>query len=152
MALRTCQICGYAQAPEKKSCPACGWAANIKVIDEVAKLLEWENQMIQQIRAVYPAGMAPAGSTPLDPMSVSIVLALKDSPLSDDADRVGKSLAAKSYLILRLGKIRAAEQKANALYDYGVQLAYGGKNTVLMGTDKELLILMANFTPLVTPT
>ncbi len=69
-----------------------------------------------------------------------------------DADRVGKSLAAKSYLILRLAKIRAAEQKANALYDYRVQLAYGGENTTLMGTDKELLILLANFTPLVAPT
>jgi len=151
MALRTCQICGYTQAPEKKNCPACGWAANSKLVDEVAKLLEWENRMIQQIRAVYPTGMAPAGSTPLDPMSVSIVLALKDSPFSDDADRVCKSLAAKSYLILRLAKIKAAEQKANALYDYGIQLAYGGENTIFMGTDKELLILLAHFTPLVTP-
>ena len=50
---------------------------------------------------------------------------------SDDAQRVTEALAAKTFLMLRIAKIRAGEAKANAI--------------------KELLILMAHFTPILLP-
>jgi hypothetical protein len=153
MKMRTCQICGYTKALEKKKCPACGWAVNTdpQEDDELRRILKWEESMIEQIRGVFPAGMAPVGAIPLEPMSLSIVVALKDSAFSDDTQRVAEALAAKTFLMLRIAKIRAGEAKANAIYDYRLQLAYGGENTILMGADKELLILMAQFTPIVLP-
>ena len=95
--------------------------------------------MIDQIRGVFPVGMAPAGTIPLEPMSLSIVVALKDSAFSDDTQRVAEALAAKTFLMLRIAKIRAGEAKANAIYDYRLQLAYGGENTILIGCGQRAL-------------
>ena len=153
MSPRTCHICGYSQAPEKRDCPACGWsaAARMREGDDLSKAIAHETQMIARIRVVYPVGMAPPSAQPLDPVSLSIVMALKDSPFSDDVERVAKALAAKTYLLLRRAKITAGELDANAIYDYRLELAYGGENNVILAADKELLILWAHFTPIVTP-